>query len=351
MILAINPGSTSTKIAVFRDEESLFTRTIRHPEEDIRFFRRIVDQHPYRVREILNVLSEQDVQLEAIDAVVGRGGLLRPMAGGTYAVNERMLTDLLGCSYGEHASNLGGIIAHDLGQEYGRPAFIVDPVTVDEFWDVARVSGLPLLERLSQSHALNMKAVARAVAARMGKRYDEVKFVVIHLGSGTSVSAHLNGRMVDVNNANNEGPFSAERCGGLPASLLVDLCYSGRFSHREMKDMLTRSGGVYAYLGTKDMAEAESRARSGDDRARLVLEAMAYQVAKEIGAQCAVLSGNVDRIIITGGMANSEYITGMIADRVRKLAPVETVPGEEELPALALGALRVLRGEEEAKTY
>lgn len=350
-ILAVNPGSTSTKLAVFEDETPLFSATIRHPEAELSAFARVADQHPYRGGQIIELLREKGIPLDSIHAVVGRGGLLRPLAGGTYRVNQRMLDDLFACVGGEHASNLGAILAHQLAQERGIPAFIVDPVAVDEFDDVARLSGHPLLPRLSQSHSLNMKAVARMVAARMGKRYDQVNLVIAHLGSGISVSAHRKGRMVDVNNANNEGPFSAERCGGLPASLLVDLCYSGRFGHQEMKDMIIRQGGVFAYLGTKDMAGVEHRALGGDARARLVLEAMAYQVAKEIGAQAAVLSGDVDRVVITGGMANSAYITGMIIDRVKRFAPVEIVPGEEELPALAQGALRVLRGEEEAKEY
>ena len=350
-ILACNPGSTSTKVAIFEDETPLLTATVRHPEAELAAFPKIVDQYPYRRGQILELLRGKGIPMESLHAVVGRGGLLRPLAGGTYRVNQRMLDDLFAGIGGEHASNLGAILAYDLARGRGIPAFIVDPVSVDEFNEFARLSGHPLLPRLSQSHALNLKAVARTVAARMGKRYEDVNFVVAHLGSGISVSAHRQGKMVDVNNANNEGPFSAERCGGLPTSLLIDLCYSGKFGHRELKDLILRRGGVFAYLGTKDVAEAEHRALGGDAQARLVLEAMAYQVAKEIGAQAAVLSGEVDRIIITGGMANSQYITGMIAGRVKRFAPVEIVPGEEELPALVQGALRVLRGKEEAKEY
>jgi butyrate kinase len=350
-ILTINPGATSTKYGIFAGEEIVLQETVRHPYQDLAGFARVVDQFDLRINLITAAMTKAGQRLEDLDAIVGRGGLLKPLAGGTYLVNEAMLRDLRAGVQGEHASNLGGIMAYYLAEPLGIPAFVVDPVAVDEMDDIARLSGLPDLPRKSLSHALNMKAVARRVAKEMGRSYIDVNFVVAHLGSGISVSPHRRGRMVDVNNALNEGPFSPERTGGLPALQLAQLCYSGKYTLDQMADLITKEGGMYAYLGTKDLKEAEEMAADGNQQAMLVLEAMAYQIAKEIGAMAAVLAGEVDRVILTGGMAYSQSLIDKITARVKFIAPVTVVPGEEELPSLAQGALRVLNGEEEVKIY
>jgi butyrate kinase len=350
-ILVINPGATSTKFAVFEDEQQIFKKTVEHSTQDLKNFIRVVDQYQYRLELILQALNEENIELKTLAAVVGRGGLLKPLAGGTYRVNTKMIEDLEKAERGEHASNLGAVLAKNLADQLGIPAFIVDPVSVDEMEPVARISGLPDLERVSLSHALNMKAVARKVAKEMGRKYEEVNLIVAHLGTGVSVTPHRKGKMIDVNNAKEEGPFSADRCGGLPAGLLTKLCYSGKYTYQEMKEKLSSKGGMYAYLGTTDLREAEAMAAQGNKEADLILDALAYQVAKEIGAMSAVLEGQVDRIILTGGMANSERIVKAITRKVKFIAPIVVLPGEEELEALALGALRVLRGEEQAKEY
>ena len=350
-ILVINPGATSTKIAVYDGETLRFKKNVEHSAQELRDFPRVFEQYQYRLAMIMQSLKEEGFELATFAAVAGRGGLLKPLAGGTYRVNGQMVADLKKAERGEHASNLGAVIAYDLAEQLGIPAFIVDPVSVDEMEPVARISGLPDLERTSLSHALNMKAVARKVAKEMGKKYEEVNFVVAHLGTGVSVTPHKRGRMVDVNNAKEEGPFSPDRCGGLPAGQLVKLCYSGKYTYEEMREKLTSKGGFYAYLGTTDLREVEKMADQGHELANLLLDALAYQVAKEIGAMAAVLAGDVDRIIITGGIAHSVRIVDDIIKRVKFIAPVVVIPGEEELESLALGALRVLRGEEEAKEY
>jgi len=350
-ILVINPGATSTKFAVFEEKKLLFKKTVEHSANDLKKFERIFDQFEYRLQLILEALDEENIKLDTPSAVVGRGGLLKPLAGGTYEVNEKMIGDLEKAERGEHASNLGAVMANNLGKQLGIPSYIVDPVSVDEMEPVARISGLPDLERISLSHALNMKAVAHKVAKELGKKYEKVNFVVAHLGTGVSVTPHKKGKMVDVNNAKEEGPFSPDRCGGLPANQLVKLCYSGKYTFQEMKEKLSNKGGIYAYLGTTDLRKVEAMASQGNKQAELILDALAYQVAKEIGAMSAVLEGQVDRIILTGGMAHSQRIVNDIIRRVKFIAPVVIVPGEEELEALALGALRVLWGEEKAKIY
>ncbi|HWJ02791.1 MAG TPA: butyrate kinase [Verrucomicrobiae bacterium] len=349
-ILAINPGSTSTKIAVFANEQPLFQAVVSHQADELKSFARVTEQYEYRLGLVKAALLENDILPSALDAVVGRGGALGPIPGGTYLVDDDLLQGLYNSNV-EHASNLGGIMAYNLAQELGIPAFIVDPVSVDEMIPEAKLSGLPQIPRWSLGHALNMKAVARKAAAEMGKKYHELNLIVAHLGSGVSVTPHLRGKMVDVNNANNEGPFSPERAGGVPAGGLVKLCYSGKYTEQEMIDLLTKSGGIYAYLGTKDSRVVEERAQNGDAEAALVLKAFVHQVAKEIGAMAAVLDGKVDRILITGGMAHSQFITTEINKKVSFIAPVMVFPGEEELEALALGALRVLRQEEKPARY
>ncbi|HEY3366450.1 MAG TPA: butyrate kinase [Symbiobacteriaceae bacterium] len=351
LILAINPGATSTKIGLFAGETCRLRQVIQHETGEIAGFPTVIDQYPYRLNLVRQALNAAGVSPEDLTAIVARGGLLRPSPGGTYLINAEMLRDLEACTYGIHVSNLAPIMAYNLAQPLGIPAYIVDPVTVDEFWPLARLSGLPDLNRRSQSHALNMKAVAHRVARSLGRSYADLNLITVHLGSGISVAAHRQGRMVDVNNANNEGPFAPERCGGLPAFELMRLCFSGKYTQKQLTDAMTRAGGLFAYLGVKDVRLVEERIAQGDEQARLVLDTMCYQVAKEVGAMAAALAGAVDRIIITGGMAYSEYVVSRIALRVKFLAPIEIVPGEEELEALVAGALRVLGGEEQPQTY
>lgn len=350
-ILAINPGATSTKYAVFEDEIILLKKTVEHQGGELQKFTRVFDQYQYRLQLITDALVEAGIPLASLHAVVGRGGLLKPLLGGVYNVSPSMIDDLEKAARGEHASNLGAVMAYNLAKELGIPAFIVDPVSVDEMEPEARISGVPDLPRISMSHALNSKAVAHKVAKDMGKRYDELNFVVAHMGSGVSISPHKKGRMIDVNNAKEEGPFSPDRSGGLPTQLLVKLCFSGKYTEKELMNRVMGSGGMYAYLGTKDIREAELRAANGDKEAELVLGAMAYQVSKEIGAMAAVLAGDVDQIILTGGIAYSHRMVDLITDRVRFIAPIVVVPGEEELESLVQGAIRVLTGEEEAQSY
>ena len=350
-VLAINPGSTSTKVAAYEDETCLWKHGIEHPPSEINVFIRVGDQHGYRIAQILQVLADQGTPLNVFEGIVGRGGILKPLSGGTYLVDDFLVNTLYDAPCGEHASNLGGIIAYHLGQRINVPVYIVDPVSVDEMEPVARLSGLPELSRLSQSHALNMKAVARKVAQEIGKTYYEANLIIAHLGGGISVAPHLKGKMIDVNNANNEGPFSVERCGTLPSVQLVKLCYAGTYSEKEMLSKILKEGGMFAYLGTKDGRQAEKRMNEGDLDAKLILEGLCYQVAKEIGAMSTVLAGEVDRIVLTGGLAHSGFITHEIIRRVGFISPVVVVPGEEEMEALAFGALRVLRGEEKAMIY
>ncbi|ABR50503.1 Butyrate kinase [Alkaliphilus metalliredigens QYMF] len=350
-ILVINPGATSTKMGVFEDEALLFKRTVDHSVQDLQEFAKVVDQYQYRLDLALQVLKEENIEIKTLASIVGRGGLLKSLPGGTYKVNEKMIEDLKKAERGEHASNLGAVMASDLAGQLNVPAFIVDPVSVDEMEPVARISGLADIERISLSHALNMKAVARKVAQEMDKAYEDVNFVVVHLGTGVSVTPHKRGKMIDVNNAKAEGPFSPDRCGGLPADQLVKLCFSGKYTYDELKEKVSSKGGFYSYFGTTDAREVEAMAAAGNEKANIVLEALAYQVAKEIGAMAAVLEGDVDKIILTGGIAYSKRIVADIAKRVKFIAPIEVVPGEEELESLALGALRVIRGEEEAAIY
>ncbi|MGC8575563.1 butyrate kinase [Caldisericum sp.] len=351
-VFVVNPGSTSTKIAVFENENSLFEKTIRHSSEELKDFKSIIDQYDFRVNVIEKELKENGFDLRDFDAFVGRGGLLHPIESGTYRVNDDMLKDLMECRYGEHASNLGAIIAYNLAQKVHKPAYIVDPVVVDEMEPLARYSGLKGIERKSIWHALNQKAVARRAAKDLGKRYEDVNLVVVHLGGGISVAAHKKGRTVDVNNAlNGDGPFAPERAGGLPTISLVDLCMSGKYSYEEMKKMLAGNGGLVSHLGTNNALEVEERIEKGDSYARLVYEAMAYQVAKTVGEMATVLYGEVDAIVLTGGIARSQMLTDWIKERVSFIAPVLIYPGEDEMRALLEGALRVLRGEEKEKIY
>jgi butyrate kinase len=349
--LIINPGSTSTKIGVFEDEKLLFDETLRHTTEEIAQYDRIVSQKNFRKEVILNFLKDNDVDINSFDVIVGRGGLLKPIPSGTYATTDKLVEDLKNAVGGEHASNLGGILAREIADEIGVPSYIVDPVVVDEMGDLARLSGVPELPRVSIFHALNQKAVAKRYAKEVGKRYELLNLIVVHMGGGVSVGAHTGGKVVDVFNAlSGDGAFSPERAGAVPPGALVDLCFSGKYSVKEIKKMLIGNGGFNAYLNTNDAREVYQRSLT-DPKAKTVLDAFIYQVSKDIGAQAAVLSGKVDQIILTGGIAYGEYVVEEIKKRVSFIAPVTVYPGEDELLALAEGALRVMRGDEEVKEY
>lgn len=350
-VLVINPGSTATRIALYTPSGPLFERKLVHDHKTLASFSSIMDQFEYRLSEVIAALKEAAVEPDSVAAVVARGGLLRPCAGGTYVVSDRMLEDLRNQVQGPHASNLGGIIARAIADTWGVPAFVVDPVSCDEFEPLARVSGLPELPRRSLSHALNIKATLRQAAREMQADLDVANYIVAHLGGGISVAACRGGRIIDVNNANEQGPYSPERAGGVPVVPLVRLAYSGKYTREELVRRLVGRGGIAAYLGTSDAVEVEARIARGDEFARLVYEGMAYQVAKEIGAMACVLAGDVDAVLITGGLANATRLVDMIRSRIEFIAEVRVYPGEREMEALAMGAFRVLRGEEELRTY
>jgi butyrate kinase len=350
VILVVNPGSTSTKVAVFEDERPAHQTTVRHSADDLASFAHIVDQAETRLGAVRGSLDGFGVAPAQLDAVAARGGLLTPIESGTCRVGPAMLDDLRRARHGEHASNLGAIIAAAVAAEADCPAFICDPVVVDELCDEARFSGIPDIRRRSIWHALNQKAVARVAAEALGKRYAEANLIVVHLGGGTSVAAHRRGRAIDVNNAlDGDGPFAVERSGGLPAADLARLAW--RTPRDELLRKIAGRGGVVAYLGTNDLIAVEQRITAGDAAARAVLDAMAYQVAKEIGACAAVLCGEVDAVVLTGALARCEALVAAIRRRVDFIAPMQVLPGEREMEALALGALRVLRGEETARAY
>ncbi|WP_090744979.1 butyrate kinase [Mesobacillus persicus] len=351
-ILTINPGSTSTKIGVFSNEIPLFEKTIRHDTEMINTFDNIIEQYEFRKNTILETLDTEGINVSKLNAVCGRGGLLRPIEGGTYLVNEKMLEDLKVGYSGQHASNLGGILAFEIASGLNIPSYIVDPVVVNELDEIARISGFSLIERKSIFHALNQKAVARRVAKDLGAKYKDLNLIIAHLGGGITVGVHKNGKVVDVNNGlNGDGPFSPERAGTVPAGDLVALCYSGEFFRDEVMKKLVGQGGLVGYLGTNDAVKVEEMIEQGNKEAKLIYSAMAYQVAKEIGSASAVLYGKVDAIILTGGLAYGKGFVNEISERVNWIADVIIHPGENELQALAEGALRVLRGEEVGKNY
>lgn len=351
-LLIINPGSTSTKIAIFDNEKLVLEQTLRHSNEELSSYTRIIDQLEFRKNIILDTLNANGINITKLSAVVGRGGLLKPMEGGTYIVNDKMLEDLKGTVMGEHASNLGGILANEIASQLGIPAYIVDPVVVDEMDEIARVSGMPEIKRICIWHALNQKAVARRAAVDLDKKYEELNLIVAHLGGGISVGVHKKGRIVDVNNAlNGEGPFSPERTGSLPVIGLMKLCYSGKYTIDEINKKIAGKGGLVAYLGTNDGREVVKMIESGDKNAEMVYKAMAYQVAKEIGACAAVLEGKVDAVCLTGGLAYDKLLVGWIKESVEFIGDVRIYPGEDEMIALAEGGLRVLRKEETAKEY
>lgn len=349
-ILAINPGSTSTKIALYEDHKLVFSETLDHSVEELAKFERVQDQFEMRKKVILSLLEEKGIEIKSLSGVVGRGGMLPPVKSGAYRVNEVMLDRLKNRPVLEHASNLGAIIAYEIASLSNAPSFIYDCVTVDEIIDIARYSGMPEISRTSISHALNSRAMAFKVADKYGKEYRDMNFVVAHLGGGISLSAHKEGRMIDII-SDDEGPFSPERAGRVPCKKLIDLCYSGEYDKKTMRKKLRGKGGLSAYLNIIDAREVEKMIEEGNEEEEKVYEAMAYQVAKGIGELATVLEGNVDAIIITGGIAYSKMITQWIEKRVKFIAPVEIMPGEKELESLAYGALRVLNGEEEAREY
>lgn len=352
-ILTINPGSTSTKFGVFVGTDPVFIKNIRHSNEELDRFDKITDQFNFRKSLILDEVNEAGIQLDSIRAVVGRGGLLKPIESGVYAVNEAMLRDLRNSPLGEHASNLGGLIAYDIAKSLpDANAFIANPVVVDELDEIARISGHPLLPRISIFHALNQKAVARQHAKSIMRKYEDMNLIVVHLGGGITVGAHKQGRVVDVNQGlDGEGPFSPERTGTLPVGALVRLCYSGKYTEKEVLKMIKGEGGLVAYLGTNSAYEVEQMVQQGNEKAALIYQAMAYQVAKEIGAMATVLRFNVDGILITGGIAHDKYFVNLVIERVHRIAPVHVYPGEDELKALAMNGLRVLNKETEPKVY
>ncbi|MCL1973800.1 MAG: butyrate kinase [Bacteroidetes bacterium] len=352
-ILAINPGSTSTKIAVFENEQLQFSKSIRHETEELNRYAKVAHQFEFRKELIVKELAEQHIMLSDFSAIVGRGGLLKPIPSGVYEVNQAMTDDLFQGRQGEHASNLGGLIAADMAKEWpGCKAYIADPVVVDELQPIARISGHPAFERISIFHALNQKAVAKNYAREINIAYEDLKLIVAHLGGGISVGAHCEGRVIDVNNAlDGDGPFSPERSGSLPAYALAKLCFSGDYTLEKVRKMIVGEGGLVAHLGTNQFITVCEWVEKGQTEARLIFEAMAYQVAKAIGAMAVVLKGEVDAILITGGMAYSKLFVSLIQEQVAFLAQVKVYPGEDEMTALAMNGLAVLRGEETPKEY
>ena len=350
--LIINPGSTSTKIGVFEDETLLFEETLRHSTEEIAQYATIVDQKDFRKEIILNLLKEKNFDIHSLNVVVGRGGMLKPIPGGTYAVTDDILADLKVGVQGQHASNLGGILAREIADSIGVPSYIVDPVVVDELMPIARYSGVPEIKRISIFHALNQKAVAKRYAKEIGKPYESLRLIVVHMGGGVSVGAHEYGKVVDVFNAlDGDGAFSPERAGGLPSGALVKMCFSGKYTEKEVYKKVVGNGGFNGYLGTNDMREVTKRANEGDEKAAEAKQAFLLQVAKDIGSMACVLNGKVDQIIVTGGIAYGKDVVESLRERAEWIAPFTVYPGEDELLALAQGALRVMNGEEKVMEY
>lgn len=350
--LIINPGSTSTKIGVFEDETLLFEETLRHSTEEISQYASIVEQKDFRKNIIVSFLKEKNMDIHSLDVIVGRGGMLKSIPGGTYAVSDALLQDLKIGKQGQHASNLGGILAKELAESIGVPSYIVDPVVVDELIPIARYSGVPELPRVSVFHALNQKAVAKRYAKESGKAYQDLRLIVVHMGGGVSVGAHEYGKVIDVFNAlDGDGAFSPERAGGVPSGALIKLCFSGQYSQDEVYKKICGKGGFNAYLGTNDMRDVEKMVDEGDAHAKELRDAFVFQVAKDIGSMACVLNGKVDAIIVTGGIAYDKGVVAGLKERAEWIAPFTVYPGEDELLALAQGALRVMNGEEEAMEY
>lgn len=351
-ILSVNPGSTSTKFAVYEDEKLVCLHTIRHSADDLKSFKSLLEQHEFRKNLMVDYLAKDGIDITELSAVVGRGGLVRPLESGVYSVNDKYVDDLKTRYSAEHASNLGGVIAREIAETIpGCLALIADPVVVDEYHDVARISGLPQIPRRSMFHALNHKAIARKYAAANGTTYEKLNLVIAHMGGGISVAAHRLGKVVDSNQGlDGYGPFSPERAGTLDAGQLVDMCFEGKYTHDEIRKLLVGNGGLMAHLGINDTKVILQMVESGDKKARLVLEALAYNVAKEIGAMLAVLHGEADAVILTGGIAYSKFVVEYIKKMISPIIKVTVYPGEDEMESLAMSGLRVLRGEE-AKVY
>ena len=352
-ILAINPGSTSTKIAVYDDEKPILLRTIRHSAEELSKFEDVIYEFPFRKQLVIDELKRNDIPLQ-FDAVIGRGGLVKPIAGGTYEINQTMLDDThSGIAMHNHACNLGCLIAYDIARDIPDcRSFIADPGVVDELNDYARISGSPLMNRICIWHALNQRAIAKRFAREIGRRYDDMNLIICHLGGGISIAAHDHGRAVDANNVlDGEGPFSPERAGSLPAADLIRLCFSGKYTEAQLLKRVAGQAGLTAHLGSNDMRAIEKRISEGDQHAKVIVDAMIYHVAKNIVAEGAVLCGDINAILLTGGLARSEYIITNLRRRIDFLAPVYCYPGEDEMEALAMNALEVLRGRQEAKVY
>jgi butyrate kinase len=352
-ILVINPGSTSTKMAVYEDEKPVLLRNIAHTAEELAPFGAITEQQDFRRQLILDELQQANIPLE-FDAVIGRGGLVKPIAGGVYEIDEQMVNDTLhGCVMHNHACNLGCLIAHEIAATIdGCRAFIADPGVVDELSPLARISGSPLMPRICIWHALNQRAIARRYARGIGKEYEDLNLIICHLGGGISVAAHEHGRAIDANNAlDGEGPFSPERAGSLPAVDLIRLCFSGKYSEKQLLKRIAGQAGLTAHLGTNNMREILERIHQGDEHAKLIVDAMIYHTAKQIASEGAVLCGQIDAILLTGGMAHSDYIVSELRKRIGFLAPVYIFPGENEMQALALNALAVLQGKRKVNIY
>lgn len=351
-ILVINPGNTSTKIAIYENEKVLYEITVDHGRKELNEYPKIRDQKEFRGKLVELALFKAGFKLSDINVIIGRGGLGKPMEGGLYMINDEMIKDMENGSYGEHASNLGSLIAKELGEKAGIPSFIMDPVCVDELEPLARISGIKEIPRKSMLHTLNSRAVGKWYSIKMGKEYEEMRLILVHLGSGISVTPHLNGRIIDCNNSMEAGPMSPDRAGGLPSKSLAELCYSGKYKTLdEMLRKINKEGGLYDHLGTSDLRRAEEMAAEGDDYADLVLKALAYQIAKEIGAMATVLEGRVDAIVITGGMANSKKLINDLEKRISFIAPVAVRPGEMEMEALAKGAYDGMTGKIPIKEY
>lgn len=352
-ILAINPGSTSTKIAVFNNTKSAFLKNIKHSAGDLDKFRVVTDQYEFRKKYILDEIDNAGIDITSLNAVIGRGGLVKPIPSGVYEVNDLMLNDLKKGVMGDHASNLGGLIAHDISSSIpSSRAFIADPVVVDELQDVARIAGHPLFKRRSIFHALNHKAVGRIHAESIDRKYNQLNLIIAHLGGGISVGAHRKGRVIDVNNAlDGEGPFSPERSGTLPAGCLAKLCFEDKYTLEDVKKIITGHGGFMAYFNTNDAYDIELRVKDGDPKAILIQNAMSYQIGKEIGAMAAVLKGKVDAIILTGGIAHNPILVSYVKEMVDYIAPVVIYPGEDEMRALAMNVLMVMTGRIKARVY
>ncbi|MBU1141321.1 MAG: butyrate kinase [Firmicutes bacterium] len=351
-ILAINPGSTSTKLAIYENEQPIYNINVKHDVEEIAHFEHIIDQYDFRMGAIMTALSESKIDLSTLDAIVGRGGMLKPIEGGTYSINEEMIDYMRKSPRGEHASNLGCVIAKVIADQYHIPSFIVDPVAVDEMDDIARFTGMPEIRRVSLFHALNQKAVALKASADLKKKYQELNLIIAHLGGGISVGVHHHGRVIDVNNAlDGDGPMSPERSGSVPLGPLYKMVFTGKYTLKEIQRKNYGQGGLVAYLGTNDGFEILKRINNGDQEAKFIYDVMCYQIAKEIGSCSTVLKGKVDAIIITGGLAYSQMAIDLIKERVDFIAPVMVYPGEDEMEALAYGAYRVLKGDEKAKEY